>query len=239
MRLHGGAKLWASEIRSTFLVVRKVFFGFYRRLVRIKVFGSEFWRELHNKASIVVTNHVTGVDSIVLQMALRRRLFMLAARRWFEGRFVNFFMTFFCDMVPVAMEKGARNLLGIKRTLALLGRNQSVGIYPSGQLDRDGSVSAINDGAAYIAVKSGKPIIPVYLKNLALGPKPFSRPWLNEAWEGLFSVIHNIFNRRIEAYIGEPIYPHRARDMHEEIERLNTEIRRSFDELQHRAQMTG
>lgn len=235
MHKHGCEHVWPSELFTVFTAIKKAFLGFYGRLMRIKVFGQEFFSELRRNC-IVVANHVTGADSIILQIALRRRLFMLAARKWFEGKFVAFFMTFFCDMVPVALEKGARNLLGIKRSLALLKRRQSLGMFPSGHLNRDGSIPQVNSGAAYLALKSGTPILPVYLKNLALGPEPGSRPWLNEAWEGLFSFAHNVFNRRIEVYIGPPIYPRiQGVDRREEISRINAEIRRSFDELQHQA----
>jgi len=238
MRLHGGPILWASEIKSGFRIIKDVFLGVYRRMMKIKVFGVEFWKNVHRNA-IVVTNHLTGADSLILQIALHRRLFMLAARKWFSSRIVEFFMTFFCDMVPVALEKGARNILGIKRSLALLKRNQSLGIFPSGHLNRDGSIPEINSGAAYLAVKSGTPIVPVYLKNLTLGPEPGCRPWLTAAWEGFFSIVVNVFNRRIEAYIGEPIYPNKSNgNMRDEIERINTEIRTSFNELQEQAQTT-
>jgi len=235
---HGGAKLWPSELRSAFSYVKRVFLGLYRRLTRVRVFGEKLWRGLRRNA-IVVANHVTGVDSIILQIALRRRLFMLAARRWFEGsRFVHFFMTFFCETIPVALKEGGLNFPGIKRILELLRRRQSIGVYPSAHLDRDGSVSEINPGAAYLAVKSGTPIVPVYMKNLTLGPKPGSRPWLNEAWEGLFSVVGNIFNRRIEVYIAEPIYPRVGVDKRKEMHRLNAEIRRAFEELRRKAERT-
>ena len=238
MKQHGGAMLWPSELYTFFTTIKKVFIGFYGRLVRIKIFGEEMWRELRSNA-IVVANHVTGADSIILQIALKRRLFMLAARKWFQSRFIGFFMTFFCEMVPVALEKGARNLLGIKRALALLKNRQSLAVYPSGRMNRDDCMQEINDGAAYLSIKSGAPIVPVYLKNLAYGPEPGSRPWITETWEGLGSVAHNIFNRKIEVYIAPPIYPRKeVVDRKEEIKRLNAEIRSSFDELHQKASLS-
>lgn len=235
MHKHGCEHVWPSELFTVFTAIKKAFLGFYGRLMRIKVFGQEFFSELRRNC-IVVANHVTGADSIILQIALRRRLFMLAARKWFEGRFIGFFMTFFCEMVPVALEKGARNLLGIKRSLALLKNRQSLAVYPSGRMNRDDCMQEINDGAAYLSIKSGAPIVPVYLKNLAYGPEPGSRPWITETWEGLGSVAHNIFNRKIEVYIAPPIYPRKEMvDRKEEIKRLNAEIRRAFDELRQKA----
>ncbi len=237
MKQHGGAMLWPSELFTVFTAIKKAFLGFYGRLMRIKVFGEEMWRELRSNA-IVVANHMTGADSIILQIALKRRLFLLAARKWFQGRFIGFFMTFFCEMVPVALEKGARNLLGIKRALALLKNRQSLAVYPSGRMSRDDCMQEINDGAAYLSIKSGAPIVPVYLKNLAYGPEPGSRPWITETWEGLGSVAHNIFNRKIEVHIAPSIYPRKGVDRRREMTRLNAEIRRSFEELRQKASLS-
>lgn len=179
----------------------------------------------------MVANHVTGVDSIILQIALRRRLFMLAAKKWFEGQFIKFFMTFFCDMIPVAINEGLCNFKGIKRAVELLKHKQSIGVFPSAHLDRNGSISAINKGAAFLAIKTNTPIVPVYIKNLNLGPEPFSRPWLNEAWEGAFSVIGNLLNRRIKVYIGRPIFPGTHYDTKSEITRINNQILFAFEDL--------
>ncbi len=229
--MHSGLKLWPSELRTFFTSVKQAFLAFYGRLVHIHIIGKEFWQGLRRNA-IVVANHVTGVDSIILQIALRRRLFMLAARKWFEGRFIAFFMTFFCDMIPVALGDGLCNHAGIKRAIILLRKKQSIALYPAGRMYRDGSIPDVNNGAAYLAYKSGAPIVPVYMANLALGPKTTSTPRQEDTVEGLGSVVHNIFNRHIEVYIAPPIFPRsRAPDRKREINRLNSMIRRSLDEL--------
>ncbi len=234
MDLHGGPKLWPSEIRSFFTSLKNTFLKAYGRLVRIKIFGMDFRKNL-KRNTIVVANHVTGVDSIILQIALKRRLFMLAAKKWFEGRFIKFFMTFFCDMIPVAINEGLCNFKGIKRAIELLKHKQNLGIFPSAHLDRDGAISGINKGAAFLAIKTNTPIVPVYLKNLILGPEPYSRPWINEAWEGAFSVLGNVLNRRIEVYIGHPIYPRVNCDTKSEIARINYRLHLSFEDLRRQA----
>lgn len=230
MKHHGRAKLWPSEINTSFTIIKKAFLGFYGRLIRVKVFGKEFWRGFRRNC-IVVANHVTGADSFVIQIALRRRLFMLAARRWFRNSLLEFVMTFFCDMVPVAADKGVDNLRGVKRALALLRHRQSLGMYPSGGMSRDGLVHQVHNGAAYLAAKSGVPIVPVYIKNLAMGPARTKLELGEDAREGLGSLVHNLFNRKIELYIAAPIYPRTDVDRRKEMNRINAEIRRSFDQL--------
>lgn len=103
-------------------------------------------------------------------------------------------------------------------------------------MSRDGSIPEVNNGAAYLAYKSGTPIVPVYMANLALGPKTSSTPRREDTVEGLGSVLHNIFNRDIEVYVARPIFPRtQGVDRKKEINRLNAEIRRSFDELRREA----
>jgi 1-acyl-sn-glycerol-3-phosphate acyltransferase len=230
MKHHGTAKLWPSEINTSFTVIKKAFLGLYGLLIRVKVNGRGFFNRFRRNC-IVVANHVTGADSFVIQIALKRRLFMLAARRWFRNSFLEFVMTFFCDMVPVAAEKGMQNLRGIKRALALLRHRQSLGMYPSGDMSRDGLVHEIHNGAAYLSAKSGVPIVPVYIKNLALGPARSRLELGEDAREGVGSLVHNLFNRRIELYIAEPIYPRTDVPRRKEMNRINAEIRRSFAEL--------
>ncbi|MBN2379156.1 1-acyl-sn-glycerol-3-phosphate acyltransferase [candidate division WOR-3 bacterium] len=230
MKHRGGEKLLPSEIHTIFTQIKTAFLGIYGLLIKVRVFGKEFWWGLCRN-SIVVANHVTGSDSFVIQIALKRRLFMMAARRWFKNRFLDFVMTFFCDMVPVAVEKGIKNLRGIKRALALLEQKQSVGIYPSGDMSRDGMVHLIYDGAAYLSFKSGVPIVPVYVKNLALGPCRTELALGDDAKEGVGSLLHNIFNRKIEVHIAAPIYPRIDADRREEVHRINSRIQRSFEDL--------
>lgn len=232
MRMHDGARFWPSELRTFFALLKNLFLGCYARLIRVKVSGREIFQKLHTNC-IVVANHVTGADSFVLQIALRRRLFMLAARRWFRSRFLEFVMTFFCDMLPVALDEGMKNLKGVKRALALLKHKQSVGLYPSAGMSRDGLLHEIHNGAAYLAYRSGVPIVPVYMRNLALGPERMRLDHLgDDAREGIGSLLYNLFNRKIEIHIAAPIYPHiTARNRRQEIDRLNAEIASSFHEL--------
>lgn len=236
MKQHGGAKLWLSEIGTFFTVIKKACLSFYGRLIRVRVFGKGSFKRLRRN-SIVVANHVTGADSFVIQIALRRRLFMLAARRWFRNSFLEFVMTFLCDMVPVAADGGIENLRGIKRALALLKHRQSLGMYPSGGMSRDGLLHQIHNGAAYLAAKSGVPIVPVYVKNLALGPARRKLQLGDDAREGLGSLVHNLFNRKIEIHIAEPIYPRTDAPMKKEMNRINAELRRSFEQLRLQASL--
>lgn len=216
--------------------LKQVLLALYGLSIRVQVFGLDRVALPLRRSFIVAANHVTGADSIVIQIALRTRLFFVAWSRWFNTRFVGFFMRHLCDTVPVETGRGVENVPGLRACVEALSEGVCVGIYPEGELNRTGLVDHLHDGCAWLAARTQTPILPVYVHNLKLGPKPFSRPWINEAWEGFFSVVRNVLNTRIEVRIGEPIEPDPSalcgpESLKREVERLNSELRRQFDKL--------
>lgn len=208
----------------------------YALFIRVRVIGADRVGLPLRRGFVVCANHLTGADSVVLQIALRTRLVFIAWSRWFRTRFVGFFMRNVCDTLPVNTGAGAENVAGVRRAVNVLREGLSVGIYPEGEMNRAGVVSHVHDGAAWLACHTDTPILPVYVRNLRLGPEPYSRPWLNEAWEGFLSIVGNILNTRIEVVIGEPIVPDPCATtspatLDSEISRLNGELLRRFDDL--------
>lgn len=226
--------------RTVWAGLKQVLLALYGLSIRVKVFGRDRVGLPLRRSFIVAANHVTGADSIVIQIALRTRLFFVAWSRWFNTRFVGFFMRHLCDTVPVESGRGVENVPGLRACIEALSEGACVGIYPEGELNRTGLVDHLHDGCAWLAARTQTPILPVYVHNLKLGPEPFSRPWINEAWEGFFSVVGNVLNTRIEVLLGEPIEPDPAalrgpESLKLEVERLNSELRRQFDRLVHAA----
>ncbi|MEO0073969.1 MAG: lysophospholipid acyltransferase family protein [candidate division WOR-3 bacterium] len=223
-------------MRQVWLAIKRALLALYGLTIRVKVIGRERVGVPLCRGFIVAANHLTGADSVVLQIALRTRLFFVAWSRWFKTHFVGYFMRNLCDTIPVNTGQAFENIPGIRRCFETLRQGGCVGIYPEGELNRSGQITHVHDGCAYLAVKTGTPILPVYIRNLKLGPEPFSQPWLNEAWEGFLSIVGNILNTRIEVIIGEPIQPDPTAASHpdrlrSEISRINGELLRQFDRL--------
>lgn len=214
--------------------LKQLLLAFYGLFIRVRVVGGV---ELPlRRTFIVAANHVTGADSLVLQIALRTRLFFVTSSRWLAGRLSGFWMQKVCDSVPADSGGGLECLAGIRRCVRLLEAGWCVGIYPEGRLNRSGMVERVEDGCAYLSVRTGTPILPVHVRNLKTGPEPYSRPWLNEAWEGFFSVVANLFNTGIEVELGEPIVPETEEslptaDCRLEVRRINAELIRRFGRL--------
>lgn len=223
--------------RKAWAFVKSVLLTFYGLLIRIRVVGREHLILPIRSGFVVAANHLTGADSIVIQLALKTRVFFLAAARWFYSRFVGFWMRNLCDTMPVATGKGFENLPTLRRSVLMLKNGEVLGVYPEGDLNRSGGIDHIHAGTAWLAVRAGVPVVPVYVTGLKLGPVPNSKPWLNEACEGFFSVVGNLLNRNIVVAIGEPILPpdktpRSAEELRRELASINQQLREEFQRLQ-------
>ncbi len=225
-----------SRSRQLWALVKSVLLTIYGLLIRIRVVGRERVALPIKSGFVVAANHLTGADSIVIQLALRTRVFFLAAAKWFHSRFVGFWMRNLCDTMPVAIGKGNENIPTLRRGVQMLREGAVLGVYPEGELNRRGDVDHLYDGTAWLAVRAQVPVLPVYVAGLKLGPEPNSKAGLNEAWEGFFSVVGNLLNRNIVVALGEPIAPpaeppSSPEDLRREIRRINQRLQEEFSRL--------
>lgn len=217
--------------------IKDLLLKIYGLLIRVQVLGRDKIALPMRTGLIVAANHLTGADSIVIQIGLKTRIFFLAWARWFRSRFVGFWMRNLCDTMPVNKGGGEDNLASLRRSIQLLKQGKTIGIYPEGELNRQGRIERVYNGTAWLAVRAGVPVLPVYVSGLKKGPAPYSKPWLNEAWEGFFSVVGNLLNRHIILAVGDPIFPRchgRVSDaeLRREIERINRLMLAQFRELE-------
>jgi 1-acyl-sn-glycerol-3-phosphate acyltransferase len=212
---------------------KALFLRFYGIFINVKVYGRT--RLPERKDLIIAVNHKAGIDPIAVQIGLRERIFFATDGQWFNSSFGRFFFGKLCDGFPVYNEKGVENIPGMRQCLEFLRMGFTVGIFPEGRLVRDCLVGEIQDGAAYISVKSGVPIVPVYIHYPVMGPDPgIGFQHLPLVWEGIISVFGNIF-RRIKIIVGDPIWPDRVlmslRSHKASIRTINKNIFEQFHKL--------
>lgn len=106
---------------------------------------------------IVVANHASYLDAICLGSACPRRLRFLISHdiyrmlrlRWF------YFM-----MGAIPLRTGGADTRALRRALAVLESGGAVGIFPEGQRMKDGTLGEGKMGVAFLASRSGAPVIP-------------------------------------------------------------------------------
>jgi 1-acyl-sn-glycerol-3-phosphate acyltransferase len=108
---------------------------------------------------LLVSNHVNLMDPIVPIGVLRRRVSFMVKEEAFRWPILGPLFRAL-DLIPVARGKVASRW-AILRAQEQLRRGWIVCIYPEGTRSRQPGMGPAHDGAAYLALRSGAPILPV------------------------------------------------------------------------------
>lgn len=164
---------------------------------------------------ILVANHSSYLDPIVLGIASKRQVCFMAKEELFKvpvlGRLITWLSAF-----PVNRKKV--DLKAFKTAFNLLHEGEVVGLFPEGTRHRLGykKLGPILTGTAHLALKSGAPVVPVGISGTdKIMPKEKYLPRFP----------------KIFAVVGKPIYLEKQAINKENISRLNKEIEKAIIDL--------
>ncbi len=116
---------------------------------------------------IIASNHLSFIDSVVIPLAVPRRVRFLAKAEYFTGRgprgriVAAFFRA--VDAVPVDRASQSDAMASLRLAMSVLEAGQAFGIYPEGTRSRDGRLYRGRTGVGWLALESGAPVVPVTL----------------------------------------------------------------------------
>jgi len=114
---------------------------------------------------ILASNHLSFIDSVILPLVIRRRIYFLAASTYFEGKglgkwaVARFLRA--TGMIPIDRSGGKASEASLKAGMSVLSKGHVLGIYPEGGRSRDGKAHRGRTGVARMAFESGAPVVPV------------------------------------------------------------------------------
>lgn len=118
---------------------------------------------------IVVSNHISNWDPVIISSALTRRIQFVAKKELFEIPVVGGFLDYI-DTIPI--HRGKPDRKAIRSSFDLLESEGCLGLFPEGTRSRSGKLRKAKRGIVMIALKSEAPILPLGLKNT---DSPFSQ----------------------------------------------------------------
>ena len=170
---------------SKFYRVMHFLFAWLARVIlNIRTHGLENEPRDRKESFLICSNHISAVDPVAVCAAFRRHQpHYMAKAELFKIPLLNLIIKGF-GAFPV--KRGGADVGAIKTSIKMLEEGKPVGIFPQGHRypGVHPSTTSVKNGAAMIALHSGKPIIPVLIKS-----KNYK--------SGLF--------RRIDVVIGKPI----------------------------------
>lgn len=186
-------------------------------LWRIKIEGKENMPA--SGAFLLSPVHRSNIDGLITAIWTKRHLKYLAKQEMFLGPFGWCWRA----MGATSVDRGAPDRAALKACLEVLNAGQGLVLFPEGSRRSGPLVETLQEGAVYLALKTGAPVVPVGIANSdrAMPPGKFFRP------------------ARVKVVIGEPMH-FEASDtgrasraaINEGSERLRARLQELYDDAQ-------
>ncbi|MES2708134.1 MAG: MFS transporter [Verrucomicrobiota bacterium] len=111
---------------------------------------------------LLVCNHLSYVDALILSAACEREVVFTVFEDFFKNPLLSGFMRLF-GVVPISSKRAKDAIVTMADTLK---EGQVVCIFPEGQLTRTGFMNEVRKGFELIARRGQAPVLPVYLDAL-------------------------------------------------------------------------
>lgn len=145
--------------------------GFYRLDGFNRLFCSRYHRLRHDPiplpksgGAVLVANHISGLDPLLLGAATDRPLHFLVAREQY-GRFGT--RWFFRGTHCIPVDRSTRPARAFRSALAALARGEVVAVFPQGGIAIGDEQKPLKGGALRMAQLAGVPLVPVYIDGVA------------------------------------------------------------------------
>ena len=138
---------------------------------RVKKVGEENIKK--EGAYIICANHRSNWDPPILVSSTKRLNYIMAKEELFKNNFIKWIAKK-CCVFPV--KRGKRDIESIKFALKVLNQGDILTIFPEGTRNGMEKNGKAQNGAAFLAIRTGIPVIPVGIQGVL---KPFHKIKLN------------------------------------------------------------
>lgn len=175
-----GNKLFYLTIRLIVIVICRVY-------LRLRIVDAH--KIPKSGTFILAPSHRSTLDIPVAAATTRRRMMYMGKDSMWKIKLIGMFLT---ALGSFPVTRGSADLEALKRCIAVLERGDPLVLFPEGTRHHGRVIEPLFDGAAFIAYKTGVPIIPVGIAGS------------EEIWPPGTKLPRP---RKCVAVVGDPIYP--------------------------------
>jgi 1-acyl-sn-glycerol-3-phosphate acyltransferase len=139
-----------------YLTVRFIVIGVCRVYLRLRIIDAH--KIPKTGTFILAPSHRSTLDIPVAAATTRRRLMYMGKDSMWKIKPIGVFLT---ALGSFPVTRGSADLEALKRCIAVLERGDPLVLFPEGTRRNGRVIEPLFDGAAFIAYKTGVPIIPV------------------------------------------------------------------------------
>lgn len=110
--------------------------------------------------AILVCNHTSGLDPVLIQSACRRLITWMMAKEYYDIKAIGWV---FRTVEAIPVERSGRDLSSTRQALRALADGRVLGIFPEGKIETSRELLPFQTGVAMMAIKTGVPVYPAYL----------------------------------------------------------------------------
>lgn len=111
-------------------------------------------------AAILACNHISGLDPLLLQSAVRRPVVWMMAKEYYQ---ISALRWVYEAVEAIPVERNGRDSTATRAALRALGNGRILGIFPEGRIEKTRDLIPFQTGLAMMAVRTEVPVIPAYL----------------------------------------------------------------------------
>jgi 1-acyl-sn-glycerol-3-phosphate acyltransferase len=205
-----------------YAVVRNVVVGFCRLFWRLEVEGRE--HVPRTGPFILSPVHRSNIDTPLVAACTGRRVHYMGKQEMWKYKLSA---AFFTAMGGIPVNRGAADREALRKCVEVVSAEQGLVIFPEGTRRSGPVVEDMFEGAAYVATKTGAPIVPV-----GIGGSEGAMPKGAKFIKPVKCVL--VIGPPLQPEVGEAgKAPRRA--VRELNDRLQPELQRLFDEAQKKA----
>ena len=141
-----------------FVSLRIVFGPMFTAAFRLKTHGRE--HVPRQGAAILAANHASFLDPIMIGISAKRPVRFLVANDFYRDPRLNMALRWL-GAIPVGRDAGA--VRSFRHIGEVIKSGSLLGIFPEGGITRDGAMKPFRAGAAVLALRTGVPLVPIYL----------------------------------------------------------------------------
>lgn len=146
-----------------------------RCVYRVSVYGLS---NLPQEGFLLLPNHVTWVDAIILQLACPRPIRFVLHDSIYKNRLLNPLFRLL-GVIPISATRAKE---GVRLATECIQRGEIVCIFPEGELSRTGTLLRLKRGYELIANAANAQVVPV---------------WLDQLWGSIFSFYGGTYFKKL------------------------------------------
>ena len=115
---------------------------------------------------ILICNHISGFDPVLLQSLCPRLVVWMMAREYYERPGLRYA---YGRVEAIPVNRTGRDLAATRMALRALAEGRIVGIFPEGKIADSTEIQPFQTGAAMLAMRSGAPVCPACIEGTLRG----------------------------------------------------------------------